>query len=294
MPTPAFELLDPIPLFLHSCLLHGRRPQSLTDWLTKAPSEFTALAPEKKKARILQVLESDESQDMEEGMLNFNKKNVMLDSGVGGGDIPPANGNPEMETQIKRVALPKKPLQQWHSLRVSYCSQHFIREGCRTHRLMLIVRQRHTGLITRRNLGKTTLAPEHACHFTAWAPVGQHLAVPGGTMFPSLSWLCRGKHLLANQVMVGTTPHPVLGSNCVFLTLCLTWNDLFCLKEVDGPVRWLRGGDGVIVYAAKSGYQSSVPRHTWWKLRTNSQVLSFDLHMHVSIFTHKISKTFKT
>lgn len=45
-------------------------------------------------------------------MLNFNKKNVMLDSGVGGGDIPPANGNPEMETQIKRVALPKKPLQQ--------------------------------------------------------------------------------------------------------------------------------------------------------------------------------------
>lgn len=43
-------------------------------------------------------------------------------------------------------------------------------------------------------------------------------------MFPSLSWLCRGKHLLANQVTVGTTPHPVLRFNCAFLTLCFVWS----------------------------------------------------------------------
>lgn len=143
--------------------------------------------------------------------------------GLGWG-ISPAKGDPEMETQIKRVALPKKPLLQWHSLRVSYCSQYFIREGCRTHMIMLTVRQRHTGLTTRSNLGKTALAPEHACYFTARAPVGQHLAVPAGIMFSSLSWLCGGKHLLANQVMVGTTPHPVLRFSCVFLTLCFVWS----------------------------------------------------------------------
>lgn len=138
-----------------------------------------------------------------------------------------------METQIKRVALPKEPLQQWDLLRVSYCSQHFIREGRKTHTLVLTIRQWHAGLITRSNLGKSTLAPEHACHFTAWAPVGQHLAVPGGTMFPSLSWLCRGKHLLANQVTVGTTPHPVLRFNCAFLTLCFVWSHFPEIAGVD-------------------------------------------------------------
>lgn len=43
-------------------------------------------------------------------------------------------------------------------------------------------------------------------------------------MFSSLSWLCRGKHLLANQVTVGTTPHPVLRFSCVFLTLRFVWS----------------------------------------------------------------------
>lgn len=173
--------------------------------------------------------------------------------------------------------------------------------------IMLTVRQRHTGLTTRSNLGKTALAPEHACYFTAWAPVGQHLAVPAGIMFSSLSWLCGGKHLLANQVMVGTTPHPVLRFSCVFLTLCFVWSHFperagvdmkrFILFKSSGWASKMAGGVcvvGIIVYATKSGYQSSVPRHTWWKWIINSHVLSFDLHKHMSIFTYKISKTLKT
>lgn len=141
--------------------------------------------------------------------------------------------------------------------------------------IMLTVRQRHTGLTTRSNLGKTALAPEHACYFTARAPVGQHLAVPAGTMFSSLSWLCGGKHLLANQVMVGTTPHPVLRFSCVFLTLCFVWSHFperagvdmkrFILFKSSGWASKMAGcvcAVGIIVYATKSGYQSSVPRHT--------------------------------
>lgn len=73
-------------LFLRSCLLSWAGTTGPV-WLTKIPSEFTAQAPRKKKARLQQAPESDECQDssMEEGMLSFNKKKEMLDSRVGGG-----------------------------------------------------------------------------------------------------------------------------------------------------------------------------------------------------------------
>lgn len=82
-------------------------------------------------------------------------------------------------------------------------------------------------------------------------------------MFSSLSWLCRGKHLLANQVTVGTTPHPVLRFSCVFLTLRFVWSHFPERAGIDMKrfIRFESSGwaSGMAVWGGGAGLEYMLP-----------------------------------